>query len=98
MQVIESNGYNPVVIEYLKQPPSYQDLLQVLDLLGMEPRDLMRTREKAYRENHLDNPELSREQLIRAMIDHPILIERPIVIHDGKAIIGRPPEKVKDIL
>ena len=58
----------------------------------------MRTREHAYKENRLDNPELSRADLIRAMVDNPILIERPIVIHHNKAVIGRPPEKVMDIL
>jgi arsenate reductase len=98
MQLIESSGFVPEVIEYLKQPPGYDELVQVLDLLGMEPRELMRTGEKTYQENNLDDPGLSREDLIKAMIDNPILIERPIVIHDGRAIIGRPPEKVRDIL
>lgn len=98
MQLLESNGVNPEVVEYLKQPPSYQELADTLDLLGLEPRALMRTREKAYKDNGLENPDLCREELIRAMTEHPILIERPIVIHDGKAVVGRPPEKVLDIL
>ena len=98
MQLLDSNGVIPDIIDYLKQPPSYDELAQTLELLGLEPRELMRTHEKPYQENKLDDPGLSREQLIRAMIDHPILIERPIVIHDGKAVIGRPPEKVLDIL
>jgi len=98
MQLIESSGIAPQVIEYLKQPPGYEDLENVLNLLGMEPRELMRTQEKAYKENNLDDPGLTREDLIKAMIEHPILIERPIVLHNGKAIIGRPPEKVRDIL
>jgi arsenate reductase len=98
MQLIESSGIAPQVIEYLKQPPEYEYLEKVLNLLGMEPRELMRTQEKAYKENNLDDPGLTREDLIRAMMEHPILIERPIVIHNGKAIIGRPPEKVRDIL
>jgi len=98
MQLLDSNGVTPDIIDYLKQPPGYDELAQTLDLLGLEPRELMRTHEKPYQENKLDDPGLSREQLIQAMIDHPILIERPIVIHDGKAVIGRPPEKVLDIL
>ena len=98
MQLIESSGIAPQVIEYLKQPPGYEDLENVLNLLGMGPRELMRTQEKAYKENNLDDPGLTREDLIKAMIEHPILIERPIVLHNGKAIIGRPPEKVRDIL
>ena len=98
MQLLDSNGVIPEIIDYLKQPPGYDELSRTLELLGLEPRGLMRTQEKPYQENKLDDPGLSREQLIKAMIDHPILIERPIVIHDGKAVIGRPPEKVLDIL
>ena len=98
MQLLESSGIKPEIVEYLKQPPSYDELEQTLDLLNLEPRELMRQHEKAYRENALDDPELGREDLIRAMIEHPVLIERPIVIHDGKAALGRPPEKVLDIL
>jgi len=98
MQLLESNGVTPDIIEYLKQPPSYGELAKTLDLLGLEPRELIRTHEKPYRENKLDDPDLSREYLIRAMIENPILIERPIVVHDGKAVIGRPPEKILDIL
>ena len=67
-------------------------------MLGMEPRELMRKHEKEYTEAELDNPDLTRKQLINAMIEHPRLIERPIVIKNGKAIIGRPPEKILDIL
>jgi arsenate reductase len=98
MQLIESKDIIPDVVEYLKDPPTADELEEILDLLGLEPRELMRTREKAYKENNLDDPDLSREALIKAMIDNPILIERPIVLHKGKAIIGRPPEKVLDIL
>jgi arsenate reductase len=98
MQLLESSGITPEIIDYLKQPPGYNELEETLDMLGLEPRELLRTHEKPYKENKLDDPGLSREDLIRAMIEHPILIERPIVIHDGKAVIGRPPEKVLDIL
>jgi len=98
MQLLESSGVTPEIIEYLKQPPSYKELLETLTLLGLEPRELMRTHEKPYLENKLDDPDISRDDLIKAMIENPILIERPIVVHDGKAVIGRPPEKVLDIL
>jgi arsenate reductase len=98
MQLLESNGITPQIIDYLKQPPSVDELAEVLDLLGLEPRELMRTREKPYRENNLADPALSREDLIRAMIEHPVLIERPIVVHNGKAVIGRPPEKILDLI
>jgi len=98
LQLLESNGVNPVVMEYLKHPPSEQELTQILELLGLEPRELMRTHEKPYKENSLDDPGLSREDLIRAMAEYPILIERPIMFHKGKAVIGRPPEKILEIL
>ena len=74
------------------------ELGEILDMLGIEPRQLMRTKEAEYKENGLDDPSLSRDQLIAAMVAHPKLIERPIVVKDGKAAIGRPPEKVLEIL
>jgi arsenate reductase len=98
MEILEDKGVNTSVIEYLKTPPNSDELTEILDLLGIEPRELMRKHEAPYKENNLDNPELTRDQLIQAMIDHPILIERPIIINGKKATIGRPPEKVFDIL
>jgi arsenate reductase len=86
------------VIEYLKQPPSREELIGILKALGLKPRELMRRGEAEYQQAGLDNPELSDEQLIQAMLDHPRLIERPIVVKDGKVVIGRPPERVLDIL
>jgi arsenate reductase len=70
----------------------------VLDLLGMEPRELMRRDEAEYAELKLEDPALTRGQLIAAMVAHPILIQRPIVIANGRAAIGRPPEAVLSIL
>jgi len=89
---------NTEVIEYLKSPPSVQQLKKILTLLAMQPRELMRTNEAPYRNENLNATDLSDAQLIAKMIEHPILIERPIVIAGEKAIIGRPPEKVLDIL
>lgn len=98
MEILNNKEVNVSVVEYLNKPPSNVELNEALDLLGLEPRDLMRKHETPYKENRLDNPDLSREQLIQAMIDNPVLIERPIIINGNKAIIGRPPEKVLDIL
>ena len=67
-------------------------------VLGLEPRELMRKKEKEYKEKGLANPDLSRDALIAAMVSHPKLIERPIVVKDGRAALGRPPESVLDIL
>jgi len=98
IEILEKEGQHAEVIEYLNTPPDAGTLESILDMLGMEPRDLIRKHEKEYAEAGLDNPDLSREQLINAMIEYPRLIERPIVIKNGKAIIGRPPEKILDIL
>jgi len=98
LELLEKHGQHIEIIEYLDTPPDAGRLEYILDMLGMEPRELMRTHEKEYAEAGLDNPGLSREQLIDAMIEHPRLIERPIVIKDGKAILGRPPERILDII
>ncbi len=98
MDILNEKGVETTIVEYLETPPDGTELSEVLDLLGIEPRDLMRKHEAPYKANNLDNPNLSREQLIQAMIESPILIERPVVIKGNKAIIGRPPEKVLDIL
>ncbi len=98
LQLLEDNNVKPEIIEYLKTPPSREELEQVLDMLNLEPRKLMRTKEKEYKELGLDNPSLNRDKLITAMLENPKLIERPIVIKDGKAAIGRPPEQVLEIL
>lgn len=98
LALLEEHGQAPDVVEYLQTPPDAAELKRILDLLGLEPRELMRTKEAEYREQQLDNPDLSRDELIDAMVATPKLIERPIVIRDGKAVIGRPPENVLDIL
>ena len=98
MELLTDKGIQADVIEYLKTPPSKQQLEQILDMLGIEPRQLMRTHESEYKENNLADSSLSRDQLIEAMIRFPRLIERPIVICNGKAAIGRPPETVLEIL
>ena len=98
LELLNSNGHTPEIVEYLNTPPDAATLERILDLLGLEPRELMRNKEQEYSEAGLDDPALTREELIAAMVRHPRLIERPIVISNGKAAIGRPPEKVLDIL
>lgn len=98
LELLRSKGIEPEIIEYLKTPPAADTLNEILAMLKIEPRDLMRKKETAYREAGLDDESLGRNDLIEAMVKHPILIERPIVIHNGKAAIGRPPESVLDIL
>jgi len=98
LQLLRDNGIEPAIIEYLKSPPGKSELEDILKMLAMEPRDLMRKQEKEYKQGHLDNPGLSRKDLITAMIKHPVLIERPIVVANHKAVIGRPPENVLGII
>lgn len=98
LELLEEKNVQANIIEYLDTPPSKKQLSDILDLLHLEPRELMRTFEAPYKEHNLDNESLSRDELIQAMIDNPILIERPIVINGNKATIGRPPEKILEIL
>ena len=98
LELLEQEGQQTGIIDYLNTPPDAATLAAILDMLGMEPRELMRKHEKEYSAAGLDNPDLSHTELINAMIEYPRLIERPIVIKNGKAIIGRPPEKILDIL
>jgi arsenate reductase len=92
LQLLQEQGIDPEVIEYLKSPPSAEELDDILQKLGMEPRELMRKNETYYKANGLDDETLDRQALINSMVNHPILIERPIVIANDKAAIGRPPE------
>ena len=98
LELLRQRGIEPDIVLYREAPPSAAQLDRILKLLDREPRELMRHNEAEYAELGLDDPDLSREQLIEAMVAHPILIERPIVLANGKAAIGRPPEAVLDIL
>ena len=98
LELLRARGVEPTIVEYLKTPPDASTLNTLLDLLGLEPRALMRRKEAVYKDLGLDDPNLSREALIDAMVANPILIERPIVVGNGKAAIGRPPEAVLAVL
>ncbi|MGB1008304.1 MAG: arsenate reductase (glutaredoxin) [Thiolinea sp.] len=98
LALLEEQSITPEIIKYLETPPDASTLKALLTMLDLEPRQLMRKKEAEYGELGLDNPELSEDALIQAMVTHPRLIERPIVVKDGKAAIGRPPEQVLDIL
>ena len=98
LELLKDKNTEPTVVEYLKTPPDAKTLNELLLKLGMEPRDLMRKHETEYKDNNLDDESLTRDQLIQAMIDFPRLIERPIVVSGNKVTIGRPPEKILEIL
>jgi arsenate reductase len=98
LALLQEKGCDPVIIEYLKTPPTPEELDTILRKLGMEPQDLLRTNEKRYSELDLGTKTLSRDELIQIMVDNPVLIERPIVLTENQAAIGRPPEAVLDLL
>ena len=95
---MRENGVEPEIFEYLKTPPSAEELDRILEMLEMEPRQLMRRREKEYKELNLADESLSRQQLIAAMVEHPRLIERPIAVKGESAVLGRPTESVLELL
>lgn len=98
LELLKAQGIEPQIVEYLKTPPSTAELDAILQKLGMEPRELMRKNEPEYKETGMDNPTLDRQALISGMIATPKLIERPIVLANDKAALGRPPENVLTIL
>jgi arsenate reductase len=98
LALLEQRGIDFEVIDYLDNPPDAATIKWLLKLLDLNARGLLRTGETIYRELGLDDPALDDTALIAAMVAHPILIERPIVVADGKAAIGRPPEAVLPIL
>ena len=98
LEIIESTGAMPEVIKYLETPPTVSEIKSVLALLNLKPRELMRKGESEYTDNNFSDDSLSDDELIQLMIKYPKVIERPIVLSNGKAVIGRPPESVMDII
>jgi len=99
LALLQEKGISPTIVAYLEQPPSPTELGKLLSRLGFaDARQLMRKNEAEYKELGLDNPGLDQEALIAAMVAHPRLIERPIVVNGEKAAIGRPPENVLTVL
>ena len=97
LALLEEQGIEPDIIEYLTSPPSEAELDGILTKLGMEPEALMRKGEDEYKQ-HFKGRDLSRAETISLMVQYPKVIERPIVVNDGKAAVGRPPESVLGIL
>ena len=98
LAIMQASGETPEVIEYLKTPPSREYLVELLALMNITPRELLRSKENIYSEIGLDNPTLTDAQLIDAMITHPILINRPIVVTNKGAALCRPSERVFELL
>ena len=93
LQLLEANGQQPEIILYLENPPTASELQDLLDKLGIAPMDLIRKGEAIWKENYKGKT-LSDKELVAAMVAHPKLIERPIVVNGNRAALGRPPEQV----
>ncbi len=98
LDLLKKRGIEPEIVEYLKTFPDRETLARLLKLLHVKPRELLRKNEAEYKQAGLDDPTLSDDDLISALIHHPILLERPIVVSGAKAVVGRPPERVLEIL
>jgi arsenate reductase (glutaredoxin) len=98
LELLKARGFTPRVVEYLQTPPTAAEIESVLRMLDAEPRAILRREEDEYATLGLDDPKLTRRALIDAIVAHPRLLQRPIVIAGTKAAIGRPPEAVLAIL
>ena len=98
LEIIRNKGIEPHVVEYLKTPPSAKEIKAVLAKLKLGARDLLRRKEPAYATQKLDDEKLSDAALIRAMTEHPVLIERPVVLAGRRAVLARPPERVFEVI
>ena len=98
LELLRERGIEPRIMAYLDQPPSVAELHALLRMLGTDARSLLREGEPEYTELGLSDPSLGEDALIAAMVAHPRLIERPVFVHAGRAVIGRPPERVLELL
>jgi arsenate reductase len=98
LDLLNQRGVEPEVVYYLETPPSPAELRELLRMLGIGARGLLRTGEPEYAALELDDPALGDDALIAAMAAHPKLIERPVFVNGGRAVIGRPPERVLELL
>jgi arsenate reductase len=98
LELLTARGFAPRVVNYLEAPPTIAEIEKLLDMLGVEPRELMRKDEDEYSALGLADAKRTREQLVAAIATHPRLLQRPVVVFGGKAAMGRPPEAVLAIL
>lgn len=97
LALIRAAGVEPEIVEYLNEPPSVEELDDLLKKLRLEPRDIMRKEEAEYKDLKLKDRKLERDEALRLLVKHPKLIERPIVVKGRNAVLGRPPENVKEL-
>ncbi|MCB0695923.1 MAG: arsenate reductase (glutaredoxin) [Chitinophagaceae bacterium] len=97
LKMLKDHGVRPELRLYLEDPPTQKELAELMKKLGCKPIELVRTKEPLYKENYADK-KLTKKEWLKILAEHPILIERPILIKGDKAILGRPPEKVLELL
>ncbi|GLB49144.1 arsenate reductase (glutaredoxin) [Neptunitalea lumnitzerae] len=97
LKLVEESNQEFEIVKYLDTPPTETELKEILNKLGYKPSELIRTNEAIWKENYKGKT-FTDDELITIMVENPKLIERPIVINGNKAVVGRPPEKIKDIL
>lgn len=98
LQLLEERGLQPLIVRYLDTPPSTEQLHDILRKLGINARQLLRSGEAQYKELDLDREDLSESELVEIMVAHPKLIERPILVAAERAVVGRPVEKILELL
>lgn len=98
LSLLRDRGFEPVIVLYLETPPTLAELKAIVKKAKLTPRDLLRTKEPAYVELGLDDETVTDATLLKAMVENPVLIERPILVSGARAVVGRPPEKILDIL
>ena len=98
LEIIQNHNINTKVILYLKDKLTKDMLREILDFSGLSVRDIIRSNEKEYKENNLDNLKLTKDEILELILKHPIMLQRPVFVFNNKAIIGRPPEDVLKII
>lgn len=98
LQILQDKNLSPEIIDYLEVPPTPRQLKELIGILGVPARDLLRTTEPVYKDAELDDYALTDDEIIEAICEYPALLQRPIVISNGRAIIGRPPTRIMEIL
>lgn len=98
LQILENSNLSPTIVEYLENPPTPQELKKIIEMLGVPAGDLLRTTEQVYEDAKLDGEALSEDEIIAAICQHPALLQRPIVVSGDRAVIGRPPARVLEII
>lgn len=97
LDLIKHQGIETEIIDYVKNPPSKAELIHILKLLDKSPKEIIRQNEQYYKEN-LEGKDFNEEEWLEILLQNPILIERPIVLHNGKAVIARPAEKIMELI